>query len=556
MEKKWWHDKIAYQIYPKSFYDTNGDGIGDIPGIIEKLDYLKELGIDIIWISPCYKSPLADQGYDIADYYQIDERFGTNEDMEQLIQEAKKRDMYILMDLVVNHCSDEHEWFKKACEDPDGEYGKYFYIVDREEGKLPTNWRSYFGGSVWEPLPGHPDKMYFHAFHKKQPDLNWHNPKLKEEIYSMINWWLDRGVAGFRIDAIINIAKPDVFHDYEPDREDGLSVIFHMIEEADSIGDYLSELRERTFLPHDAFTVGEVFNMKDGAAEAFIGEEGYFSSMFDFAPVVCCGSFKGWYDEKEMTPDIYKNCCFETQKRMDGIGLVSNIIENHDEPRGVSRYIPKKDLCDDTKKVLAAFYFFLKGIPFIYQGQEIGMENVAFTDISQIDDINTKDEYQVALSAGLTEEEALHAVAKLSRDNGRTPFHWSSDKEAGFTKGTPWIGVNPNYMRINAESQIQSPDSVLSFYKQLTRLRKDPLYKDTFVYGSLVPLFQDIEGILAYDRKGDHRIWILGNMNNKEQELPISIAPQKVLLNNKIQVIKTTKSITLLPYQVLVLLVE
>lgn len=556
MEKKWWHDKIAYQIYPKSFYDTNGDGIGDIPGIIEKLDYLKELGIDIIWISPCYKSPLADQGYDIADYYQIDERFGTNEDMEQLIQEAKKRDMYILMDLVVNHCSDEHEWFKKACEDPDGEYGKYFYIVDREEGKLPTNWRSYFGGSVWEPLPGHPDKMYFHAFHKKQPDLNWHNPKLKEEIYSMINWWLDRGVAGFRIDAIINIAKPDVFHDYEPDREDGLSVIFHMIEEADSIGDYLSELRERTFLPHDAFTVGEVFNMKDGEEEAFIGEEGYFSSMFDFAPVVCSGSFKGWYDAKEMTPDIYKSCCFETQKRMDGIGLVSNIIENHDEPRGVSRYIPKKDLCDDTKKVLAAFYFFLKGIPFIYQGQEIGMENVAFTDISQIDDINTKDEYQVALNAGLTEEEALHAVAKLSRDNGRTPFHWSSDKEAGFTKGTPWIGVNPNYMRINAESQIQNPDSVLSFYKQLTRLRKDPLYKDTFVYGSLVPLFQDIEGILAYDRKGDHRIWILGNMNNKEQELPISIAPQKVLLNNKIQVIKTTKSITLLPYQVLVLLVE
>lgn len=556
MGKKWWHDKIAYQIYPKSFYDTNGDGIGDIPGIIEKLDYLKELGIDIIWISPCYKSPLADQGYDIADYYQIDERFGTNEDMEQLIQEAKKRDMYILMDLVVNHCSDEHEWFKKACEDPDGEYGKYFYIVDREEGKLPTNWRSYFGGSVWEPLPGHPDKMYFHAFHKKQPDLNWHNPKLKEEIYSMINWWLDRGVAGFRIDAIINIAKPDVFHDYEPDREDGLSVIFHMIEEADSIGDYLSELRERTFLPHDAFTVGEVFNMKDGEAEAFIGEEGYFSSMFDFAPVVCCGSFKGWYDAKEMTPDIYKNCCFETQKRMEGIGLVSNIIENHDEPRGVSRYIPKKDLCDDTKKVLAAFYFFLKGIPFIYQGQEIGMENVAFTDISQIDDINTKDEYQVALNAGLTEEEALHAVAELSRDNGRTPFHWSSDKEAGFTKGTPWIGVNPNYTRINAESQIQNPDSVLSFYKQLTRLRKDPLYKDTFVYGSLVPLFQDIEGILAYERKGDHRIWILGNMNNKEQELPISIAPLKVLLNNKIQVIKTTKSIMLLPYQVLVLSVE
>ena len=277
-KKKWWQDKIAYQIYPKSFYDTNGDGIGDLPGIIEKLDYLKELGVDIVWLSPCYRSPLADQGYDISDYYDIDPRFGTMEDMDRLIAEAKKRDMYIVMDLVVNHCSDEHEWFKKACKDPYGKYGRFFYLRDKEDGKLPTNWRSYFGGPVWEDLPG-TNKQYLHVFHKKQPDLNWENPELREEVYKNINWWLDKGLGGFRIDAIINIKKALPMHDYEPDREDGLCSINKMLEEASGIGEFLGEMRDRTFKPHDAFSVGEVFNAKDEELPDFIGNNGYFSSV-------------------------------------------------------------------------------------------------------------------------------------------------------------------------------------------------------------------------------------------------------------------------------------
>ena len=277
MKRKWWHDKVAYQIYPKSFYDTNGDGIGDLKGIIQKLDYLADLGIEILWLSPIYLSPMADQGYDIADYYQIDPRFGTMEDMDELIREAKKRSIHILMDLVVNHCSDEHEWFKKAMENPEGKYGKYFYLADAKEGR-PCNWRSYFGGSVWEELPG-TDKLYMHVFHRKQPDLNWENPEVREEVYKNVNWWLDKGLGGFRIDAIINIKKPLLLHDYPSDREDGLCELDYMLREASGIGEFLGELRDRTFAPHDSFSVGEVFNAKPEELPDFIGDNGYFSSM-------------------------------------------------------------------------------------------------------------------------------------------------------------------------------------------------------------------------------------------------------------------------------------
>ena len=371
MEKKWWHDKVAYQIYPKSFYDSNGDGIGDLQGILSKLDYLKDLGVDILWISPIYPSPFADQGYDISDYYSIDPAFGTMEDMEELIEEAKKRDMYILMDLVVNHCSDEHEWFEKACADPCGEYGNFFYIEDRKEGQLPCNWRSYFGGPVWEPLPGHPDKQYMHVFHKKQPDLNWENPAVREEVYKNINWWLDKGLGGFRIDAIINIKKALPYKDYPSDRADGLSDISLMLADAQGIGKFLGEMQTRTFGPHDAFSVGEVFNIKDGELPDFVGDHGYFSSIFDFTTTSFGKDDRGWYAGKRPTPDDYKKCYFESQKKMGDTGFYSNIIENHDEPRGVSYYIPEGEVCDASKKLLAAMYFLMRGLPFIYQGQEI-----------------------------------------------------------------------------------------------------------------------------------------------------------------------------------------
>ena len=552
MERKWWQDKVAYQIYPKSFYDTNGDGIGDLPGIIEKLDYLKDLGVDIIWLSPCYRSPLADQGYDISDYYDIDPRFGTMEDMDRLIAEAKKRGMYILMDLVVNHCSDEHEWFKKACQDPDGKYGNFFYLRDKKEDELPTNWRSYFGGPVWEDLPG-TNKQYLHVFHKKQPDLNWENPELREEVYKNINWWLDKGLGGFRIDAIINIKKALPMHNYEPDREDGLCYIGKMLEEATGIGEFLGEMRDRTFKPHDAFSVGEVFNAKDEELPDFIGDNGYFSSMFDFNETIFGGSEKGWYDCKEITPDDYKRCCFETQAKMGNFGFVSNIIENHDEPRGVSHYIPEGDCCNTSKKMLAALNFMLRGLPFIYQGQELGMENVPFKSIDEVDDISTLDEYKVALDAGLAPDAALKAVARRSRDNARTPMQWSDGKNAGFTTGTPWLRVNPNYTAINVEKEAQDPDSVLNFYKKLIALRTDPEYKETVVYGALEPFMEERHNLMAYYRKWDKTLLVVGNYQWDEQEIELPGACKKVLINNYPDVVIDGNKIKLHGYQVLVL---
>lgn len=554
MKKQWWHGKTAYQIYPKSFYDTNGDGIGDLRGIIQKLDYLKELGVDILWISPCYRSPLADQGYDISDYYSIDPRFGTMEDMDELLAEAKKRKMYIVMDLVVNHCSDEHEWFQKACEDPDGPYGSYFYIETCPDGKLPCNWRSYFGGSVWEKLPGHADKYYLHLFHKKQPDLNWENPKVRQEIYKMINWWLDKGIAGFRIDAIINIKKALPFSDYPADREDGLCSVGRMLEDAKGVQTFLHEMADQTFKPHNAFTVGEVFNEKDSELADFIGDEGCFSTMFDFRETVWGGSEKGWYDCKKITPDAYRDCCFESQKRIGDIGFLSNIIENHDEPRGVSRYIPEGDLSDSSKKLLATVSFLLRGLPFIYQGQELGMENVAFSSIDQVDDINTLDEYQVALRAGLSETEALQAVSRLSRDNARTPFQWDASKNAGFTSAEPWLFVNPNYTRLNAAQQLADPDSVFRYYQKLIALRKNPRYQETLVYGELTPLWQDCHNLMAYVRKGEgQQILVIANFQKEKQNVTLEHAPRNVLLNNYHDLLLEGCTLTLENYQVVVL---
>ena len=533
MKKQWWHDKVAYQIYPKSFYDSNGDGIGDLPGIISKLDYLKDLGVDIVWLSPIYKSPLADEGYDIADYYSIDPRFGTMEDMERLIEEAKKRDMYILMDLVVNHCSDEHEWFQKACQDPDGEYGNFFYIEDRKDGGTPCNWRSYFGGPVWEPLPGHPDKQYLHVFHKKQPDLNWENPRVREEVYKNINWWLDKGLGGFRIDAIINIKKKLPFRDYPVDRADGLSGIDHMLAEAEGIGEFLGEMAEKTFRPHNAFTVGEVFNEKPEEIADFIGENGYFSSMFDFAETVYGKSDRGWYDSRAyLDPEEYKSCIFSTQKKIGDTGMISNIIENHDEPRGVSHYICPEDLCDASKKLLAGVYFMLKGLPFIYQGQEIGMENMKFNSIEDVDDVSTLDEYQVALNAGLGEEEAFRRVAAFSRDNARTPMQWTDGKNAGFTEGTPWLRVNPNCSRINVKDQEKNAGSVLSFYKKLTALRKSEEYKETVVYGEFVPYLEQEKNLIGYFREGEKKLLVLANFQKAPREVELPGSVKKVLLNN------------------------
>lgn len=554
MKKQWWHDKVAYQIYPKSFRDTNGDGIGDLRGVISKLDYLKELGIDIIWLSPIYQSPFADQGYDISNYYEIDPRFGTMEDLQELIDEAKKRNLYVLLDLVVNHCSDEHEWFQKALKDPKSEYGDYFYIREGKDGKEPSNIRSYFGGSAWEQI-GDTGLYYLHLFHKKQPDLNWENPVVRKEIYDMINWWLEKGIAGFRIDAIMNIKKALPFHDYEPDREDGLADCRLMLKENEGVMDFLKEMRDATFQKYDAFTVGEVFNEKKEELCDFIGEDGCFSSIFDFSQTVFGASEKGWYDNSPVTPDDYRKCCFDSQERAEGIGFLSNIIENHDEPRGVSRYIPEGECSDAAKKMLAALYFLLKGMPFIYQGQEIGMENVSFKSIDQYDDISTLEEYQVAIENGLSKEQALEAVKRYSRDNARVPFQWDDSENAGFTKGTAWLPVSEDYPSINLHHQSADPDSVFHFYKKLIALRKNEEYKDTFVYGQLTPAYLEMERLMAYYRSREHeRILVIGNFKMEEQEVDLEEPYRKLLLNNYETVREDGKKLFLKGYQVLVLL--
>ncbi|RKD30883.1 glycoside hydrolase family 13 protein [Lacrimispora algidixylanolytica] len=553
MNKKWWHDKVAYQIYPKSFKDTNDDGIGDIRGIIDKLDYLKELGIDLIWLSPIYCSPLADQGYDISDYYKIDPRFGTMEEMDELIAETKKREMKLIMDLVVNHCSDEHEWFQKALKDPKGEYGDYFYIQEGKGGKSPNNLRSYFGGSAWERIEDS-DLYYLHLFHKKQPDLNWENPVLRDKIYEMINWWLEKGIAGFRIDAIINIKKVIPFHDYEPDRDDGLTSSEKMVDEAEGVLELLNEMKEATFQKHDAFTVGEVFREKKEDLEAFIGERGCFSSMFDFNETVFGISEKGWYDYQQVTPDDYRDCCFASQLRSDGIGFLSNIIENHDEPRGVSHYIPKGECSDKSKKMLATVYFMLKGLPFIYQGQEIGMENVPFSSIDEINDISTLDQYKVALNQGFSEEEAFSIVCRYSRDNARVPFQWDDGANAGFTQAIPWLKVNPNYKELNLKQQMEEEDSVFHYYKKLIALRKGEAHRETLVYGDFEPVYTELKRVMAYYRVGeDEKILIIGNFKTQPQELMLEEEDYEVLLNNEQELASVGRKILLNGYQAVIL---
>ena len=551
MKKKWWMGKVAYQIWPKSFRDANGDGIGDLEGIIEKLDYLKDLGIDLIWISPVYPSPFADQGYDIADYYGIDPAFGDLETMDRLLRETKKRGMYVIMDLVVNHCSDEHEWFRKALQDPDGEYGKYFYIAEKKDGKLPCNWRSYFGGSVWEPIPG-TDKYYLHLFHKKQPDLNWENPKLRQEVYKMINWWLARGVAGFRIDAIINIKKKLPFCDYEPDREDGMVSVQRMLQDAEGIGEFLGEMKRETFEKYDAFTVGEVFDERESELPNFIGEDGYFSSMFEFGPELC-GKHGVWYRNEPVSAEMYKNAIFAGQQLTGEIGFLSNIIENHDEPRGVSRYIPAEDLSDTSKKALACAYFFLRGIPFVYQGQEIGMENCRFPNIAAYDDVSTIDNYKTCVDAGYSEEEALEYAYRFSRDNARTPVQWSSADNAGFTAGMPWMRVNPNYRTINVEAEQADPNSVYAFYKELIQLYKDPAYHGTFTFGKFVPFAKEQKNLIAYERQGDGQKLLIAVNFQKEPQTVTLPMDGTVVLNNLETVEHQENQITLQGYQAIVM---
>ena len=534
MEKKWWHDKVAYQIYPKSFLDTNGDGIGDLRGIISKLDYLKKLGIDIIWLSPIYKSPFVDQGYDIADYYAIAEEFGTMEEFDELLAEAKKRDMHIIMDLVINHCSDKHEWFQKALADPDGAFADYFYFRKGKNGNPPSNYRSYFGGSCWEKVPG-TDKYYFHMFAKEQPDLNWENPKLRQELYKMINWWLEKGLSGFRIDAIINIKKDLNFPDFAPDGKDGLASCWKMVESVDGVGELLEDLKKSTFEKYDAFTVGEVFNMKPDELPEFIGETGHFSTIFDFSAHTLTDGEHGWYDAPKLEFAKWRATIIQAQLETQKYGFKANIIENHDEPRGASRFLPSYAQTPDGIKMLGTISLLLRGIPFIYQGQEIGMRNAKWSSMEEFNDISTKDQYHTAREAGLSDQEALEVCSRMSRDNARTPMQWTSGENGGFTKGTPWLKVNPLFKDVNVEAQEQDPDSVLNYYRKLVALRKSDELKEVFTYGEFLPEYENVDGVMAFYRKDESKcILVAANFGKDAATIKLKSEIEKVWLSNRI----------------------
>ena len=534
MGKKWWHDKVAYQIYPKSFLDTNGDGIGDLRGIISKLDYLKKLGIDIIWLSPIYKSPFVDQGYDIADYYAIAEEFGTMEEFDELLAEAKKRDMHIIMDLVINHCSDKHEWFQKALADPDGVFADYFYFRKGKNGNPPSNYRSYFGGSCWEKVPG-TDKYYFHMFAKEQPDLNWENPKLRQELYKMINWWLEKGLSGFRIDAIINIKKDLNFPDFAPDGKDGLASCWKMVESVDGVGKLLEDLKKSTFEKYDAFTVGEVFNMKPDELPEFIGETGHFSTIFDFSAHTLTDGEHGWYDAPKLEFAKWRATIIQAQLETQKYGFKANIIENHDEPRGASRFLPSYAQTPDGIKMLGTISLLLRGIPFIYQGQEIGMRNAKWNSMEEFDDISTKDQYHTAREVGLSDQEALEVCSRMSRDNARTPMQWTSGENGGFTKGTPWLKVNPLFKDVNVEAQEQDPDSVLNYYRKLIALRKSDELKEVFTYGEFLPEYENVDGVMAFYRKDESKcILVAANFGKDAATIKLKSEIEKVWLSNRI----------------------
>lgn len=384
-EKKWWQEEVVYQIYPKSFCDGNDDGIGDLRGIISKLDYLKGLGITMLWICPCYQSPMDDNGYDISDYKQIAAEFGSMEDMDELIKKAKEYGIKIILDLVINHTSDEHRWFKKAVSEPESKYHDYYIFKDG--AKEPNNWRSVFGGSVWEKIPDK-DEYYFHAFGKKQPDLNWENRELREELYKMVNWWLDKGIAGFRIDAITFIKKDLTWSDREPDGADGLAKCTKASRNQKGIGTFLNELKENTFDRYDCVTVAEAPGVSYDELDEFIGDNGYFSMIFDFRYAdfdIASGS--EWFKRTSWTIKDFNKKIMESQMALQKYGWGANFIENHDQPRAATKYLKENQNNPDAVKTLAAMYFFLRGTPFIYQGQELGMVNFDRKDIGEFNDI-------------------------------------------------------------------------------------------------------------------------------------------------------------------------
>lgn len=545
VSKQWWKEIVAYQVYPRSFYDSNGDGIGDLPGLIEKLDYLKELGIDLIWVCPIFDSPNDDNGYDIRDYKAILDEFGTMEDCDRLIEEVHKRDMKIIFDLVVNHTSDEHEWFIESRSSKDNPYRDYYiWHEGDEEGNRPNNWESIFSGSVWE-YDEQTEEYYMHVFSKKQPDLNWENPAVRQDVYSLINWWLDKGIDGFRVDAISHIKKREGFPDMpNPLNKDVVpSYDGHMNQPG--IDKFLTELAAETFNNYDIMTVGEANGVSIKDAEQWVGEEsGYFDMIFQFEALGLWGERDGEvFDLRD-----YKQVLTKWQEGLDGIGWNALYIENHDLIRAVSAMGDDGTLRKTSAKALGMMYFFMQGTPFIYQGQEIGMTNVQFDELTDYDDIQSVNRARQMMKEGTPREEAMNYIYASSRDNVRTPMQWNAQPEAGFTTGTPWLGVNPNYADINVAESLKDPNSIYHFYKEMIALRRD---NEALIYGSYELVLPLHKQVYAYKRQGDSETYlVVVNVFNDSAEVDLTPFDLKELVLTNYEVPNSLeKDIQLRPYE-------
>ncbi|NFA60313.1 alpha-glucosidase [Clostridium sporogenes] len=510
MNKKWWKEAVAYQIYPRSFKDSNNDGIGDINGIISKLDYLKDLGIDIIWVCPMYKSPNDDNGYDISDYKDIMDEFGTMEDFDNLLEKVHEKGMKLIIDLVINHTSDEHKWFIESKSSKDNPKRDFYIWQDGKNGEEPNNWESIFKGSAWK-YDKNTDQYFLHLFSKKQPDLNWKNENVRKELYSMINWWLDKGIDGFRVDAISHIKKEDGLKDMPNSTNLEYVPSFDKHMNVDGIQKYLKELKENTFDKYDIITIGEANGVNINQAPQWVGEkDGKFNMIFQFEHLDL------WDVEHKEQSAIkkLKEILSKWQEGLEQIGWNALFIENHDIQRVVSTLGDDKNYWNESSKALALMYFMQKGTPFIYQGQEIGMTNVKFEDIEDYNDIKTINIYKEKIKKGMSNEEALEYVWKTSRDNSRTPMQWDVTENAGFSKEKPWLKVNPNYLNINVNKQENYPNSILNFYKKMIKIKKED---EALIYGKYDLILENHEQIYAYTRTLDYEKFIvIVNLTNKE----------------------------------------
>ncbi|WP_456273984.1 glycoside hydrolase family 13 protein [Bacillus sp. AK031] len=547
MKKIWWKEAVGYQIYPRSFQDSNGDGIGDLQGMIQRLDYIKDLGIDVIWICPMYKSPNDDNGYDISDYQDIMEDFGTMDDFDLLLKEVHARGMKLIIDLVLNHTSDEHRWFIESRSSVDNEKRDWYIWRDGKNGKEPNNWESIFGGSAWE-YDEKTDQYYLHVFSTKQPDLNWENENVREALYDTVNWWLDKGIDGFRIDAISHIKKRPGLPDMPNPKKKKYVSSFDMHMNQKGIHQFLQEFKDKTYANYDVMSVGEANGVTADEAELWVGEEkGKMDMIFQFEHL-------GLWDA-ETNPDLdiveLKKVLTRWQKGLEGDGWNALFIENHDKPRVVSTWGNDEEYWRESATAMAAMYFLMQGTPFIYQGQEIGMTNVQFPSIEDYDDVAVKNLYKLKREEGASHQEIMEIIWASSRDNSRTPMQWSDDTNGGFSEAAPWMKVNENYKRINVEAQLKDPESILSFYKKMVSVKKENEIFTYGVYDLILPLHKQI---YAYTRTlGKEKVLVIANLSTKTAAADLeklSVSSRGLMLNNyKVEEHGDVTSISLKPYE-------